>query len=284
LEAAIVSPDPDLEATVVVQAAVIAELRASNAEQARLIATLQARVAELEGRLGKDSSNSSKPPSSDGLRKPAQAERRAGERAERRRPGKQPGAPGAHLAQVAQPDELAWHVPDRCSGCGEELTSALVTGVEARQVFDLPPLRLGVGEHRAERRLCACGATTAGVFPAQARAAACYGPGLRALVCYLRVHQHLPVDRLAEPVQRACQAGQGGDGRGRGAAWVRWGRGARRLVAVLALRGRPCAVRRAPAPGARRGRRRARAGLGGGHRRAPGRCQAGRRPGPRRWR
>jgi transposase len=91
-------PYPDLEATVAVQAAVIVELRAANAEQARLIATLQARVAELERRLGKDSSNSSKPLSSDGLGKPARAGRRAAERVEGRRPGKQPGAPGAHLA------------------------------------------------------------------------------------------------------------------------------------------------------------------------------------------
>jgi transposase len=71
LEVVISSPDGDLEATIAVQAAVIAELRAVNTEQAHLIATLQARVAELEGRLGKDSSNSSKPPSSGGLRKPA---------------------------------------------------------------------------------------------------------------------------------------------------------------------------------------------------------------------
>ena len=82
---------------------VIAELRAANAtlaavsaEQARLIATLQARVTELERQLGKDSSNSSKPPSSDGLRKPSRVDRGAAERATRR-PGKQPGAPGAHL-------------------------------------------------------------------------------------------------------------------------------------------------------------------------------------------
>jgi uncharacterized coiled-coil protein SlyX len=57
LEAAISSPGPDLEATVTVQAAVIAELRAANAEQVRLIATLQARVTELERRLSRDSSN-----------------------------------------------------------------------------------------------------------------------------------------------------------------------------------------------------------------------------------
>jgi transposase len=198
VEAAIPSPDPDLEATVVVQAAVIAELRAANAAQARLIATLQARVTELERRLGKDSSNSSKPPSSDGLRKPARSERRADERAARRRPGKQPGAPGAHLAQVEVPDEVAWHAPDRCGECGAELADAAPVGVEARQVFDVPPLRLCVTEHRAERRRCTCGATTAGVFPAHARAAACYGPGVCALVCYLCVHQHLPVDRAAQ--------------------------------------------------------------------------------------
>jgi transposase len=183
---------------------VIAELRAANAtlvavnaEQTRLIATLQARVAELERRLGKDSSNSSKPPSSDGLRKPSRVERRGAERATRR-PGKQPGAPGAHLAQVAQPDQVVEHVPDRCGGCGADLADAPVVGVQVRQVFDTPQLRLGVAEHRAERRRCACGTTTAGGFPAYVRAAACYGPGVRALVCYLCIHQHLPVDRAAQ--------------------------------------------------------------------------------------
>jgi transposase len=197
---ATIPPDVvDLEVTVAVQAAIIAELRAVNAALAQAIAAVEARVAELERRLGKNSSNSSKPPSSDGLGKPARTRRRGGERAEgRRAPGKQPGAPGAHLAQVPQPDEVVWHVPDRCGGCGAELADGVVVGVEARQVFDLPPLRLLVCEHRAERRRCACGTTTQAAFPAQARAAACYGPGVRALCCYLLVHQHLPVDRAAQ--------------------------------------------------------------------------------------
>jgi transposase/uncharacterized coiled-coil protein SlyX len=205
VEAAIVSPDPDLEATAAVQAVVIAELRAANAtlaavnaEQARLIAALQARVAELERRLGKDSSNSSKPPSSDGLRKPTRVERGPTDRSRGRRPGKQPGAPGAHLAQVAQPDEVSWHAPERCGACEADLAGAPVVAVEARQVFDLPPLRLGVAEHRAQRRRCACGTITAAGFPDHVRAAACYGPGVRALVCYLCVHQHLPIERAAQ--------------------------------------------------------------------------------------
>lgn len=180
------------------------ELRAANAEQARVIEVLQARVAELERRLGKDSSNSSRPPSSDGLAKPPAPtrERRGGGR----RPGKQPGAPGAHLAQVPDPDEVVVHVPQRCQGCGGDLTLAPVTGVEARQVLDLPEVRLRSTEHRAERRMCACGQVTAGVFPAPARAAACYGPGVRALAVYLGVGQHLPVERAAELLAHALGA------------------------------------------------------------------------------
>jgi transposase len=175
---------------------VIDQLREANARLAAANAALQARVAELERRLGKDSSNSSRPPSSDGLGKPParRQQRRGGGRA----PGKQPGAPGAHLAQVADPDEVVVHRPVACDGCGGDLTLAPVTGVEARQVFDLPEVRLWVCEHRAERRQCACGHLTAGVFPGVARAAACYGPGVRALGAYLGVWQHVPVERATE--------------------------------------------------------------------------------------
>jgi transposase len=199
----------DPEAIVAVQAAVIAELRAANAalrsqvvaleaanaEQARGIGVLEGRVAELERRLGQDSANSSRPPSSDGLRKPVRGQRRG---SGGRKPGKQPGAPGAHLAQVAEPDEVIVHLPERCAGCGAGLADAVMTASEARQVFDLPKLRLRVVEHRIERRCCACGQVTAGVFPEGVRAPAQYGPGVRALGCYLLVHQHLPVDRAAQ--------------------------------------------------------------------------------------
>jgi transposase len=184
-------PDPaaELKAAVAAQAAVIVELRAANA-------ALAARVAELERQLAKHSGNSSRPPSSDGLAKPP-ASKRARQPGSRP-PGKQPGAPGAHLAQVAEPDEVVAHVPDRCGRCGAGLAGAVVVAVEARQVFDLPRLGLRVTEHHAERRQCACGSTTAGVFPEHARAAVCYGPRLRGLIAYLCAYQHLPVDRAAQ--------------------------------------------------------------------------------------
>jgi transposase len=186
---------------VAVQATLIAELRAANAALGAQVVELQAanqalgaRVAELEGRLGRDSSNSSKPPSQDGLRKPARPARR--DRGVRR-PGKQPGAPGAHLAQVAEPDQVVVHLPQRCAGCGRDLADAAGVGVQARQVFDLPKLGLRVTEHRAQRRRCSCGVETTGRFPDDVRSPAQYGPGLRALACYLCVSQHLPVERAA---------------------------------------------------------------------------------------
>ena len=193
------SPDLDLEATVAVQAMVIDQLRQANARLIAANAALAARVAELERRLGKDSSNSSRPPSSDGLGKPpAPRQRRGGGR----RAGKQPGAPGAHLAQVGDPDQVVVHRPVVCGGCGGDLTLAPVTGVEARQVLDLPEVRLRVTEHRAERRRCACGHITAGVLPAAARGAACYGPGVRALGAYVGVWQHVPVQRARSEERR----------------------------------------------------------------------------------
>lgn len=163
----------------------IGQLEAINAE-------LTARVAELEARLGADSSNSSTPPSAEGLRKkPATPRRRGG------RPGKRRGDPGRHLAAVADPDEVVCHTPQRCDGCGGGLGDAAVVGVTRRQVFDIPPLRLSVTEHRAQTRRCGCGHTTTAAFPTEATAPTCYGPGVRAIICYLAVYQHLPVDRCA---------------------------------------------------------------------------------------
>jgi len=167
------------------------------AAQAKEIAELKRRVADLEERLGRNPRNSSVPPSAELFSKPPSPSR-AERRAAGRKPGKQPGDPGTHLAQVAEPDVVVCHTPNTCSSCGSGLDGADVVGVESRQVFDLPEIRLSVTEHRAERRRCACGCVTKATFPEVATAPACYGPGIRALAAYLAVHQHLPMDRMAQ--------------------------------------------------------------------------------------
>ena len=165
-------------------------------EQAQQIARLEAELEELKRRLGRNPRNSSIPPSAEGLAKPV-AKNRAQRREEKRRQGKQPGAEGKHLAQVADPDEVIVHAPESCRSCGGALEDAEVIGVEVRQVFELPRMRAIVTEHQLERRRCACGWETKADPPREATAPACYGPGVRALVTYLAVYQHLPYDRLA---------------------------------------------------------------------------------------
>jgi transposase len=166
-------------------------------QQAAEIVELRSRLAELEQRLGKNPRNSSMPPSAEGLSKPP-APSRAQRRAAKRRPGKQPGAEGKHLAQVADPDEVLTHAPAMCTDCGADLSGADVVSVERRQVFELPEVKAFVTEHRMERRRCACGCETKAAPPKEATAPACYGPGVRALAVYLAVHQHLPYDRMAQ--------------------------------------------------------------------------------------
>jgi transposase len=192
----------DSQPTAKLPALEIAELRVRLAEVEgkldELLTMNLALVAEnerLRARAGMNSKNSSKPPSSDGYAKPPPKTRRV---RSGKKPGKQPGSEGNHLAQVAEADELVIHRPDSCDSCGSDLVNAPVTGTVTRQVFDLPPRSVVVTEHRSQRRRCACGTTTTAGFPAEAIGPACYGPVLRAHVCYLVVRQHIPIKRVAE--------------------------------------------------------------------------------------
>jgi transposase len=176
-------------------AALVVAQQQQIAVQAALIERLQARVAELERRLGLNSTNSSKPPSSDGLAKPAPRSLRG---RSGRKPGKQPGAPGAALSLVDDPEQIFTHYPDACRGCRGSLGDALVTDVARRQVFGLPEVRRRVTEHRIVSCRCECGAVTAAAAPAGVDAPVQYGPDMAAVVVYLAVAQHLPVARVVQ--------------------------------------------------------------------------------------
>ncbi len=170
----------------------IALIRAQAAE----IGVLKARIGELERRLGLNSSNSGKPPSSDGLKKPARV-RSLREKSERK-PGGQKGHPGETLRQTAEPDAVEHHFPVACGECGAALTPEMARGHAARQVFDLPePQPLIVTEHRAHTCGCAaCGATTRADFPEGVNAPVQYGPRIAAFAVYLLHYQLLPEARL----------------------------------------------------------------------------------------
>ena len=171
--------------------AVIAALQA-------VIVELRARIAELERRLGLNSGNSGKPPSSDGLSKKPSRVSSLRERSGKK-PGGQQGHPGKTLCRSETPDAAIDHFPPACAGCGAVLEAVTAAGHTARQVFDLPePQPLLVTEHRAHVCRCtACGTLTRADFPPGVSAPVQYGPRIAACVVYLLHYQLLPEKRLA---------------------------------------------------------------------------------------
>lgn len=174
------------------------ELVARNADLTARLEWAMARIGELEARLKQSSSNSSKPPSSDGLAKPAPKSLRS---RSGRRPGRPAGGEGATLAQVADADVVVRHEPAVCGGCGGGLAGAVEVGVTRRQVFDIPEPKVRVTEHQIVTLACECGHHTAGTAPAEATAPAVYGPRLAGIGVYLLHGQFLSLSRTADALR-----------------------------------------------------------------------------------
>lgn len=178
---------------------VLEMVRSRPYEAAKLILAQESEILELKRRLALDSTNSSKPPSSDGLKKPAPRSLRE---KSGRKPGGQPGHRGHTLEQVAKPDHTHIHSLEicPCGLCGGvSLKNVPALDYERRQVFDLPPLRLEVTEHQAEIKCCpVSGLSVRAAFPANVEAPVQYGPHFRGLMLYLSNQQILPFDRLRQ--------------------------------------------------------------------------------------
>jgi transposase len=176
-----------------------AELEVLVAVQASRISELEAVVAELRARLDQNSSNSSKPPSSDGYAKPTAEKDRSLRRRSGRKPGGQSGHAGHRLERREDPDRAVVHPVERCESCERNLSGAPIVESQCRQVFDLPEMpALECVEHWIQKRRCECGYLTSSSFPAGVTAPTCYGPRIRALGIYLVSYQHLPYERAAE--------------------------------------------------------------------------------------
>jgi transposase len=175
-----------------------AEVEELIASLQRQIAALQAEVADLRRQLGRDSSNSSKPPSSDGLRKkPRIAGSLRGPSS--KAGGGQKGHQGGTLRQVADPDHVVRHEACVCGHCGSPLGPHSAMGIEKRQVFDLPERPLLVTEHQASIYRCAqCRGVTKAAFPEGMVSPTQYGERLKAAAIYLNIQQLIPEDRTAQ--------------------------------------------------------------------------------------
>jgi len=185
----------------------IAALAAQNAVFSTRIAELEGLIAALWAQLGRDSSNSGRPPSSDSpfVKRPAPKRSSRGRSGKGR--GGQHGAAGATLRLVDDPDETVVHEPPACRGCGNPLHGAEVSGVRRHQVLDVPPAppRPHVVEHRVVARTCgACGTTTEGPTGGVPAGRVQYGPGVGARAAWLTSAHFLPVRRARSVLNALC--------------------------------------------------------------------------------
>lgn len=156
---------------------------------------LQDRVDELERRLGLNSNNSSKPPSTDSPYAP----KIKATTNFKRKAGAQKGREGKNLKMAAHPDTVIVSSAKICCECGTSLADTNSHLVASRQVFDLPVLKIQVSEYQVHTKKCPCCKTiNKGTFPDDITAPTQYGKRLDAAISYLSVHQMLPYERITQ--------------------------------------------------------------------------------------
>ena len=200
--------DAARDGLIAVQAQLIVMLAARNADLEQQNSVLEARVGEMEERLvrleravSRNSGNSSMPPSSDDLPGKTVPEPRRSRGGGKKRPGKQPGAPGAHLAWSENPGKTVPLFPQGTCGCGRDLAGGEDLGVAAsHQVIDTPAVTASVTQYDGHAVACACGRLHTAAPPAGAGTAGTvtYGLNLQAWCVFLLAAHHVPVERCAE--------------------------------------------------------------------------------------
>jgi transposase len=159
-----------------------------------IIIRLEERVKSLEDQTNKNSRNSSKPPSTDTIRKTRSQRKPSGKPV-----GGQKGHKGHTLEMAEKPDYKIVHPVTQCETCGRSLCNAKVANFKRRQVFDLPSIKVEVFEHQAERKICPnCGCLNKAIFPKEVAYPVQYGTRLKAFATYLNQYQLVPLDRLSE--------------------------------------------------------------------------------------
>jgi len=179
------------------------EFRRENKELRAIIQSQKESIQALGDQLAKNSRNSSKPPSSDGYRKPRTKSLR---KPSGKKNGGQKGHEGHTLEFVENPDHVKVYKVKECEHCHASLEDKEPVDYAKRQVFDIPPIKMEVTEHRAEIKYCdRCGLKTKAGFPPDISQTTQYGNRVRSLVSYLSSYQLIPWN---EPLKssRMCSA------------------------------------------------------------------------------
>jgi len=163
-----------------------------------IIIQLYNRVQELERQLGKTSSNSSKPPSSDNF--PPKKNQSLREKSDKKSGG-QNGHNGSTRNQTNTPDKIISCRPNKCEHCGKDLSKRKGEIISKRQEVDIPPVKPVITEYQQEEVKCTCGHCNKGEFPEHIKAPMQIGQNLKAFIVYLNTCHYLPYERLVHLIR-----------------------------------------------------------------------------------
>ena len=182
----------------VVKATEIEALRQENLLLKQEVTALQERLSKYEN--PKNSSNSSMSPSQDPFKKTRSMRGKSNQN-----PGGQKGHKGNRLEMSKIPDTIIIHDIKHCTCCNKALPEDLGK-YKARQIIDLPTIRMQVTEHRVIEKTCMhCRLKNTGTFPKGLVQQAQYGDNLKALCVYLQNYQMLPFQRCSEIGRASCR-------------------------------------------------------------------------------
>lgn len=163
-----------------------------------MVERLEARIKELEEKLNMNSSNSSKPPSSDNKL----TKKKATQKSSEGKRGGQIGHKGSHLKKVEIADKVVSLKSKVCGHCHKDIADIPSHKIEKRQLFDIPPMNIEVTEYQSHKVCCPyCQKINQEAFPEQVKATTQYGDNVKAWVSYLNVHHMLPYERIAEMIE-----------------------------------------------------------------------------------
>ncbi len=157
---------------------------------------LKARIKQLEDQIAKNSSNSSKPPSSDEYNKKPKSSKPKTDK----KPGGQKGHKGSTLNVSAKVDRIENHQVQCCQNCNKDLSGQQAERIEHRQEFEIPPMKMEVIQHQSEVKTCTCGCVNK-AFPEGVNHPVQYGSNFKSLMVYLQDYQLLPYARTKELVK-----------------------------------------------------------------------------------
>ncbi|MGL6063996.1 MAG: IS66 family transposase [Fusobacteriaceae bacterium] len=173
------------------------ELLEENKMLKEQIKILMIEIEMLKARLNMNSSNSSKPPSTDGFKKKLKTKSLRVK--SNKSSGGQIGHKGSTLNKVLEPDSIIELAHDSCEHCQSDIKNIGVDEIKTRQIFDIPPIKIKVTEYRATSKICPhCARKSVAKFPDDVAQPTSYGPNIQSLILNLNVQQHLPYKRTQE--------------------------------------------------------------------------------------